>query len=71
MSKNFNKTNSTYTDYQGKIHTASNLVKKIQLKEYYDNLKLLCSFYTFMGSALYLFLKRFYLNEIIAAFVGA
>ena len=28
------------------------------------------SFYTFMGSALYLFLKRFYLNEIIAFVFG-
>ena len=30
-----------------------------------DNLKLMGSFYTFMLSSLYIFLKRFYLHQIL------
>jgi hypothetical protein len=30
-----------------------------------DNLKLSISFYTFMASAAYMFLKRFYLHQIV------
>ena len=41
------------------------LVKDIARKEYVDNMKLLCSFYVFILSAAYIFLKRFYLHEII------
>jgi hypothetical protein len=31
---------------------------------------LMASFYTFMASAMYMFLKRFYFNEIIAFAIG-
>ena len=31
-----------------------------------DNLKLMGSFYAFMASSLYIFLKRFYLHQIVA-----
>ncbi len=33
-----------------------------------DDLRLKVSFYVFMGSSAYLFLKRFYLNELIGLF---
>ena len=34
-----------------------------------DELKLKVSFYAFLGSSAYLFLKRFYLNELIGLFL--
>lgn len=34
-----------------------------------DDIKLKVSFYAFLGSSAYLFLKRFYLNELIGLFL--
>jgi len=43
-------------------------VEKIRQWEKWEEFKLQASFYLFMGSAAYLFLKRFYLEEILFAF---
>jgi hypothetical protein len=65
ISTNFSKTNQTYSEYGSKISKSQKLVKDIQRKEYMDNLKLMASFYAFMLSAAYMFLKRFYLHQIV------
>jgi len=70
MANNFTRTNSVYSEYETHIGKSSKLVKKIQEKEWWDHFKLMVSFYTFMASALYLFLKRFYLHEIVAYAFG-
>jgi len=41
-------------------------VQDIQRKEHMDNLKFMASFYAFFISAAYIFLKRFYLHQIVA-----
>lgn len=71
ISHNFANTNSTYSTYENKMQSTERLIKQIQRAEYIEYLKLMGSFYTFMGSAAYIFLKRFYLNEIIAFTVTA
>lgn len=65
ISQNFANTNSTYGVYESKMQRTERLIKQIQRSEYIEYVKLMGSFYTFMGSAAYIFLKRFYLNEII------
>lgn len=65
ISQQFNKTNQSLGNYGSHITKAEMLVREIARKEYWDNIKLLGSFYVFMASALYMFLKRFYLHEII------
>jgi len=65
ISNNFSKTNQTYSEYGSKISKSQKLVQEIQRKEYMDNLKFMTSFYAFMLSAAYMFLKRFYLHQIV------
>ena len=71
ISHHFASTNSTYTTYGDKMQRTERLIKQIQRAEYIEYWKLMGSFYTFMGSAAYIFLKRFYLNEIIVFTVTA
>ncbi len=70
MANNFSKTNKVYGEYETHIGKSQKLVRKIQEKEWWDHFKLMASFYTFMASALYLFLKRFYLHELVAYAFG-
>ena len=65
ISNNFGKTNQTYSEYSTKISKSQKLVQDIQRKEYMDNLKFTASFYAFVLSAGYMFLKRFYLHQIV------
>ena len=62
---NMRKAKVTYDKYDPKIRETTRLVDEIQKKERWDEMKLKYSFNAFMYSAAYLFLKRFYLNEII------
>jgi len=66
ISSNFNKTSQTYSEYGTKISKSQKLVQEIQRKEYMDNFKFMISCYTFFISAGYIFLKRFYFNQIVA-----
>lgn len=65
ISSNFSQANSTYSTYENTLTKTTRLVKEIKRKEYLDGLKLWASFYAFMGSSAYLFLKRFYLDQIV------
>lgn len=62
ISTNFNDANQTYTEYTSKINKSSNLVKEIKRKEYWDHAKMHASYYAFLGTSAYLFLKRFYFD---------
>ena len=69
ISENLKNTDRTYGKYAGKIDVATDHVKAIQKKERYDELKLQISYYTFMASATYMFVKRFYLFELVYYFL--
>lgn len=66
ISQNLSNTSSKYNNYQDKIDEGSRKVKEIQRMERLDELKLQVAFYFFLATAAYLFLKRFYLHELIA-----
>ena len=53
------------------MEKASHLVKEIRNKERNEELWVKGSFYAFMGSSLYIFLKRFYLKELLGYFLWA
>mmetsp|Transcript_34249 Transcript_34249/g.24746 ORF Transcript_34249/g.24746 Transcript_34249/m.24746 type:complete len:101 (-) Transcript_34249:159-461(-) len=63
---NFKSTSEKHSQYGDKINRSGKLITEIQAKEAWDEFKLKGSFYLFLASAAYLFLKRFYLNEIIS-----
>ena len=65
ISENFGKIDDEYTKYGDKIGVSQRLVKEIQAKERWEERKLYGSFYIFVLTAAYLFLKRFYLEEIL------
>ena len=58
-------------EYGGNIDKASHLVREIKNKERKDELWVKGTFYTFMGSSLYIFLKRFYLKELLGYLIWA
>ena len=66
VASNLTSTSTKYSVYQQRIDEGSRKVKEIQRLERLDELKLKLSFYFFLLTALYLFLKRFYLHELIA-----
>jgi hypothetical protein len=66
ITSNLSSTSGKYTQYQDRIEEGSRKVKEIQRLERLDELKLKASFYFFLFTAIYLFLKRFYLHELIA-----
>ena len=66
ISQNLTNTSTKYNRYTERIDQGSRKVREIQRMERLDELKLQVSFYFFVGTALYLFLKRFYLHELIA-----
>jgi len=66
ITNNLANTSDKYTKYQDKIDEGSRKVKEIQRLERLDELKLKASFYFLLATAAYLFLKRFYLNELVS-----
>ncbi len=57
-----------YLEYSNQIGKSSHLVREIKNRERKEELWVRGSFYAFMSSSAYLFLKRFYLNELIGFF---
>ena len=54
--------------YADKIGVSKKLLQLIENQEYFEHLVFKTSVYLFFGSAAFIFLKRFYLLEIINAF---
>ena len=66
-SENLHKTKDKYDKYSDKIRRSKDLVDEIQKAEKWDEMKLQYSFKFFLFTITYLFLKRFFLWEIIYA----
>merc|ERR1711879_887384 len=64
-SENFEKTNRTYDKYTDGIEQSNPMIKAIQAHERWEERKLWLSYYAFMLSAAYIFLKRFYIFELV------
>ena len=66
-SENIHSAKDRYGEYTDRIKRSKGLVDEIQKAERLDELKLRYSFNFFVGTAVYLLLKRFFLWEIIYA----
>jgi len=66
ISDNLKGSKSKYENYASGISEGARKLKEIERRERMEELFLNVSFYVFLASAAYLFLKRFYLNEIVA-----
>ena len=65
LTDSLKQTQSVYQSYGDKIGLSKKLVGLIENYEMREELIFKTSVYLFFGSAIYLFLKRFYLNEIV------
>ena len=65
LTDSLKQTQSVYQKYGDKIGLSKKLVGLIENYEMREELIFKISVYLFFASALYLFLKRFYLNEIV------
>ena len=65
ISDNFKQSRSIYMQYADKIGVSKKLMSLIENQELKEELIFRASAYLFFGSAGYLFLKRFYLNELL------
>ena len=64
-SEQLKRTDGKYNEYDDGLTKAARDIKLIQEKERRDELLFQFSFYLFLVSAAYIFLKRFYFNEIL------
>ena len=70
MSETLKQSSNSYLQYADKIGVSKKLLKLIENQEYFEHLVFKTSLYLFFGSAAYIFLKRFYLIELLGAFIS-